>query len=122
ADVCSADLGGTGVGELLDVPYHHALPVSEYALPRALRDGGYATWHVGKWHLGDGAHGPLAHGFEVNIAGGHIGSPRTYFAPWGIEHLPEAEPGTYLTDALTDHRSEERRVGKGCRTRRSTAH
>src|SRR5699024_6473772 len=96
-------IGGTGVGELLDVPYHHALPVSEYALPRALRDGGYATWHVGKWHLGDGAHGPLAHGFEVNIAGGHIGSPRTYFAPWGIEHLPEAEPGTYLTDALTDH-------------------
>src|SRR5699024_6106763 len=48
-------IGGTGVGELLDVPYHHALPVSEYALPRALRDGGYATWHVGKWHLGDGA-------------------------------------------------------------------
>ena len=96
-------IGGYGVGELLDVPYHHALPMSEYALPRALRDGGYATWHVGKWHLGDGAHGPLAHGFDVNIAGGHIGSPRTYFAPWGIDHLPEADPGTFLTDALTDH-------------------
>lgn len=99
-------IGGNGVGKLLDVPYHHVLPSSEYALPRALRDGGYATWHVGKWHLGAGAHGPLAHGFEVNIAGGHLGSPHTYFAPWGIEHLPEAEPGTYLTDALTDHAIE----------------
>ena len=99
-------IGGNGVGKLLDVPYHHVLPLSEYALPRALRDGGYATWHVGKWHLGAGAHGPLAHGFEVNIAGGHLGSPHTYFAPWGIESLPEAEPGTYLTDALTDHAIE----------------
>lgn len=96
-------IGGSGVADLLDVPYHHGLPENEYALPRALRDGGYATWHVGKWHLGAGAHGPAAHGFEVNIGGGHRGSPDTYFAPWGIDDLPESEPGTYLTDALTEH-------------------
>lgn len=96
-------IGGSGVARLLDVPYYHGLPESEYALPRALHAGGYATWHVGKWHLGAGVHGPLAHGFEVNIGGGHRGSPDTYFAPWGIDALPDCAPGTYLTDALTDH-------------------
>ncbi|WP_232820238.1 sulfatase [Brachybacterium sp. YJGR34] len=96
-------IGGSGVAALSDVPYHHDLPRNEYTLPRALRDGGYTTWHVGKWHLGAGTSGPLAHGFDVNIGGGHRGSPNTYFAPWGIEDLPESDPGTYLTDALTDH-------------------
>lgn len=99
-------IGGSGVAALLDVPYHHGLPRNEYALPRALRDGGYATWHVGKWHLGAGENGPLAHGFDINIGGGHRGSPDTYFAPWGIDALPEADPGTYLTDALTEHAAQ----------------
>jgi arylsulfatase A-like enzyme len=35
------------------VPYLHYLPLEEKSLACSLRDGGYATWHVGKWHLGD---------------------------------------------------------------------
>lgn len=46
-------IAGHTVGRLQDVPYHHALPLSEVALPKAMRRGGYQTWHVGKWHLGD---------------------------------------------------------------------
>ena len=28
------------------------LPLEEVTLAEAMRDSGYATWHVGKWHLG----------------------------------------------------------------------
>ena len=30
------------------------LPTAEYSLAKALKDSGYATWHIGKWHLGGG--------------------------------------------------------------------
>ncbi len=39
-------------GRLIDVPYIDHLPLSEHTIAAALREGGYATWHVGKWHLG----------------------------------------------------------------------
>lgn len=96
-------IGGHTTGRLLDVPYLDHLPAEECCLARALRAGGYATWHVGKWHLGGRPFHPEDHGFEVNLGGCSWGSPRRgYFSPWGIETLAEAEPGTYLTDQLTD--------------------
>ena len=39
-------------GKLLEVPFLDHLPDNEFTLPEALREGGYQTWHVGKWHLG----------------------------------------------------------------------
>jgi arylsulfatase A-like enzyme len=93
-------------GKLVDVPYLKHLPASEHTLARALRDGGYATWHVGKWHLGGKGHLPEDHGFEVNIGGCEAGSPGAggYFSPWSIPALRDAEvpEGTDLTDHLTD--------------------
>jgi arylsulfatase A-like enzyme len=50
-------IGGHAVGRLCDVPSFSFLPQNEYTLARALRDAGYATWHVGKWHLGVGSFG-----------------------------------------------------------------
>jgi len=50
-------IGGHSVGKLCDVPYFRELPENEFSLARALRAGGYATWHVGKWHLGPPAAG-----------------------------------------------------------------
>ncbi|MEM9883622.1 MAG: sulfatase [Planctomycetota bacterium] len=97
-------IGGHAVGRLCDVPYFHALPASERSLATALRDdGGYQTFHVGKWHLGMGATSPTAHGFDVNVAGCSWGHPRNgYFSPYGIPGFADGPDGEYLTDRLTD--------------------
>ena len=90
-------------GRLVDAPYIHQLPLSEHTLASALRDGGYQTWHLGKWHLGDAEFYPEHHGFEVNFGGCHWGHPRDgYFSPWGIPTLEDGPEGEYLTDHLTD--------------------
>ena len=57
-------------GKLLEVPFLDHLPDNEFTLPEALREGGYQTWHVGKWHLG-GAELVTRHGFDVNVGGCH---------------------------------------------------
>jgi arylsulfatase A-like enzyme len=96
-------IAGAERGRLLSAPYYHALPMAETTVARALREGGYATWHVGKWHLGNHAHWPENHGFDVNIAGCEWGHPaHGYFAPWKNPRLSEGSPGEYLTDRLTD--------------------
>jgi len=96
-------IGGCGVGRMCDVPYMHCLPTSERSIAAALRDGGYQTWHVGKWHLGPRTNYPDKHGFDVNIGGCGWGMPNNgYFSPWGIETLADGPEGAYLTDALTE--------------------
>ena len=91
-------------GKLIDVPYVRQLPSSEVTVASALRDGGYRTWHVGKWHLGGPESRPEQFGFDVNVGGCEWGSPsRGYFSPWGIPVLPAGRlDGEYLTDHLTD--------------------
>lgn len=96
-------IGGHGVGKLCDVPYFHHLPLSEVSLARALHEGGYATWHVGKWHLGDQVTWPEMHGFEINRGGCDWGQPKNgYFNPYGLPTLPDGPEDEYLTDRLTD--------------------
>ena len=95
-------IGGHAVGQLRDVPYLHCLSMDEYSLARALRDGGYQTWHVGKWHLGGPSTWPERHGFEVNVGGCSWGHPRTYWSPYGCPTLADGPTGEYLTDRLTD--------------------
>ena len=102
---------GNGCGRLQGPAYHHALPLSERTLATALREGGYHTWHVGKWHLGGTGSLPTDHGFEVNIGGDHHGGlyqvPGVYYAPWvgrdgsTLPGLERSEPGEYMTDRLT---------------------
>ncbi len=95
-------IGGQIHGRLRDVPYLHYLPLEETSLAAALREGGYQTWHIGKWHLGDGPFYPEHHGFDINLGGCEMGRPHTYFAPYAIPTLPEGPEGEYLTDRLTD--------------------
>nr|BFE59416.1 sulfatase [Dactylosporangium thailandense] len=95
-------IGGHGVGKLADVPYHQFLPTNELSLARALRAGGYRTWHVGKWHLGPRRTWPDQHGFDVNIGGCEWGHPKSWFSPYGNPTLPDGPEGEYLTDRLTD--------------------
>jgi arylsulfatase A-like enzyme len=81
----------------------NALPLEEMTLATRFKKAGYATAHVGKWHLGGEGFGPLKHGFDLNIAGDHTGTPRSYFAPFtGMPGLEKAKEGEYLTDRLTD--------------------
>jgi arylsulfatase A-like enzyme len=90
-------------GRLIDAPYVKELPLTETSLASALREGGYQTWHVGKWHLGLQQNWPLNHGFDVNIGGCQMGHPwNGYFSPWKIPTLAEGPEGEYLTDRLTD--------------------
>jgi arylsulfatase A-like enzyme len=96
-------IGGHVTGRLCDVPYFQRLPRNERTIAAALRDGGYRTWHVGKWHLGGGDSLPTNHGFDVNIAGSDWGLPRRgYFSPYGMPNLEDGPAGEYLTDRLTD--------------------
>ncbi|MBB6429388.1 sulfatase [Algisphaera agarilytica] len=96
-------IGGHSVGQLQDVPYFYQLPASEKCLATALRDGGYQTWHVGKWHLGEGQCSPESHGFDVNVAGCGWGAPRHgYFSPYQCPTLSDGPEGEYLTDRITD--------------------
>jgi len=90
-------------GKLLDVPYAMQLPLSETTVAKALREGGYQTWHIGKWHLGSPDYYPGKHGFDINIGGCQWGHPNNgYFSPWGISTLADGPEGAYLTDHLTD--------------------
>lgn len=90
-------------GRLVDVPYIDHLPLSEVTIAAALREAGYATWHVGKWHLGGPEFYPERHGFDANIGGWEAGMPvHGYFSPWGIPTLEDGTSGECLTDRLTD--------------------
>lgn len=91
-------------GKLIDAPYIHHLPRTETSIAAALQEGGYATWHVGKWHLGDAEFYPQTHGFDVNVGGNEYGAPiNGYFSPWGLPGLADPpQDGIYLPDYLTD--------------------
>lgn len=96
-------IGGHREAALIDAPYTDHLPSSEFSLAAALRDGGYSTWHVGKWHLGGEDYWPERHGFDVNVGGCHMGHPwQGYFSPYAIPTLADGPEGEYLTDRLTD--------------------
>lgn len=88
------------------------LPREKTTLAEAMRDSGYATFHVGKWHLGGAENYPENHGFDVNIGGTLWGAPQSYFYPYRGEKnfggepryvpgLYGGKPGEYLTDRLT---------------------
>ncbi len=88
---------------LIDAPYVPYLSTDEKSLASALRESGYATWHVGKWHLGAEPYWPGKHGFDVNVGGCSMGHPwKGYFSPWSIPTLEDGPAGEYLTDRLTD--------------------
>ncbi len=82
------------------------LPASETTIAESLKAAGYTTAWVGKWHLGGKGSAPTDHGFDINIAGDHMGQPYSYFAPYSnkdgktIPGLEQAPEGEYLTDRL----------------------
>ncbi len=89
-------------GALIDAPYIDHLPLEETTIAKALKSGGYHTWHVGKWHLGGEEYYPQHQGFDINHGGCEWGCPETYFSPYNIPELENGPTGEYLTDRLTD--------------------
>ena len=82
----------------------------EITLAETFKEGGYQTFFAGKWHLGKKGNYPENQGFDINIAGHHMGAPASYFYPYGeegnVRKVPglqkEGKQGDYLTDVLTD--------------------
>ncbi len=88
------------------------LKADEHTIASALKEVNYATFFAGKWHLATSGTMPEHVGFDVNVAGGHAGSPISFFQPYNegkqagkkkpIEGLDDGPEGEYLTDRITD--------------------
>lgn len=70
------------------------LKKGDVTLPKLLQAGGYRTIHVGKGHFAprafEGAN-PQAIGFDVNVAGGSIGAPGSYYGRQNFDRPKNAK-------------------------------
>lgn len=71
-------------------------------IANALGGVGYKTASIGKWNLGDDATGPIAHGFDVNVAGSRKPFTLSHFSPYHNKDIKDGPALEYLTDRLTD--------------------
>ena len=101
--VGNSERGRSEQRKLIPIPNTLELETEFVTFAEVLKEAGYTTASVGKWHLGDDPqYGPTAQGFDVNVAGGRRGMPRTYFSPYQMSALKDGPEGEYLTDRLTD--------------------
>lgn len=96
--------------------YLSNLPLEEFTIAEALREGGYKTAFMGKWHLGPlPYYYPEHQGFDVNVAGRDYGAPGSYWYPfegsWTIpttklkvfkDNPLSGKEGDYLVDRLAE--------------------
>ncbi len=87
---------------LLTPRFEQQLPLRETTVAEALKLLGYRTASIGKWHLGGEGFHPENQGFDVNVAGDHRGSPRSYFGPFDMPNLKGTTKDDYLTETLTE--------------------
>ncbi len=98
---------------LLPAEYLQSLPHQDTTLAESLRDAGYRTFFAGKWHLGGEGSLPTDHGFNINVAGHHRGSPPGgYFSPYQNPNLSDGLPGESLTLRLADETASFVRANK----------
>lgn len=99
--------------KLISPPMVLNMPLSEVTVAEAMKEGGYATYFVGKWHCAeDEGFYPQHQGFDVNIGGWLKGSPNgnrrvedeggAYYTPYHNPYLPDGPKGEFLTDRLGD--------------------
>jgi arylsulfatase A-like enzyme len=98
--------------------HHHTLPAGQKILPSYLKEGGYQTWHVGKWHIGNQQQKtmPTDLGFDTNIGGWSAWGPGSYFWPYNwrpngksprFTSVPMLKEGGQEGEQLTDRLTEE---------------
>ena len=94
-----------------DMPLN--MPLEEVTIAEALKENGYATFHVGKWHCAEEeGYYPQDQGFDVNVGGWLKGSPNgvaranggngAYNTPYCNPYLEDGPEGEFLTDRLGD--------------------
>jgi len=100
--VGTAERGNKLYRKLIPVKNKTVLDTSFITIAEVLKKNGYTTASIGKWHLGEGEHtGPTGQGFDLNVAGWHLGHPKSYFSPYHNPYLSDGPKGEYLTDRLT---------------------
>ena len=119
--VNSPERGNPENRKLIPVPNKDVLDTALVTFPLLLQSKGYRTIHVGKWHLGSDKNktGPLENGFDVNIAGTHIGTPYSYYFPF-CDNTGKCLPNLdisdsthlYLTDRLTQEAINQIKLSK----------
>jgi len=75
------------------------LPAEIHTMGEALQEAGYTTAYFGKWHLGRAPYNPGNQGFDVSNV--YQGGGFFHFAERMSTPI-ETEPGTVLSEALTD--------------------
>lgn len=79
------------------------LNTTYFTLAEALKEGGYATAHFGKWHLGTEPYSPLQQGFDIDLphtAG--AGPAGSFVAPWKFKNFSEKTPNEHIEDRMGD--------------------
>lgn len=100
--VKSSERGDSRARRIIPTPNQTILPDNVDTIAERLQSAGYKTAFIGKWHMGEGTNGgPLTQGFDINIAGNHTGTPRSYFSPYKNEELADGPKGEYLPDRLS---------------------
>jgi arylsulfatase A-like enzyme len=94
--VASSERGESRHRKLIPAENITTLPKKFPTIASVLAEAGYTTCHSGKWHL---SKSPLDYGFDINIAGGHNGHPRSYYPPYGNVKI-SGDTSQYLTDAI----------------------
>ncbi len=90
-----------GNNKIMPASYNHKLDANAITLPEAFKENGYITFFAGKWHLGDTPSTPENNGYDINIGGWEVGSPKGgYFSPWVNPKLPNKEAGENLSMRL----------------------
>lgn len=101
---------------VLPPDYNYNMPLEEFTIAEAMKDGGYKTIHIGKWHCcEDSIYYPQYQGYDINIGGCWMGSPKAegyYFTPYNNPMLPDGPAGEYLTDRLGDECIKQIRANK----------
>ena len=96
--VGSSARGSARTRKLIPIRNRTDLPDKNVTLAEALKPAGYVCATMGKWHLGED---PTTQGFDVNVAGGRAGMPRSYFSPYRNKRLPDGPKGEHLPRRLT---------------------
>ena len=82
--------------KLIPTKNRTTLRKKQIVLADVLKESGYFTIHAGKWNLSES---PLDYGFDINIAGGHCGYPKSYYPPYGNINIAGDK---FLTDLIME--------------------
>ena len=89
--------------KIIPPTYNSYITDASTTLSNQFKNAGYNTFFAGKWHLGDHPNHPERYGFNINVGGWKVGSPKGgYFAPWINPNLKSNYKGENLSIRLAE--------------------